>query len=490
MSMNDTDKQQWSGFLAVGMGTFFLILDQSAVNIALPQISTYFHVKISDVQWVVIGYGLTTGALMIPIGRLSDIIGKKTIYLLGFVITGVGSLFAGTASSLVILSASRAIQGVGGAMTQANAMAILITLFPTHMRSFIIGIFMTIIGVASVIGPLFGGVIVQHFGWRWLLLITIPFTFCSSLYAYRVLPQSPSNEVSEDGKYSFDMKGSILFSILMALIMIIMTNGNRFGWISIQIIGGISISLFLGTLFAISQIKTASPLIDLQLLKRRYFVLGSLSSFFTFLSGTAVFFMMPFYLQGVLGYSPSGAGLVMMPMAGCFALSGPVSGWLSDHYGWRKIEIMGLFCVSISLFLLSFVSAQSEVRALLPLLGLVGLGMGLFYSPNSASILSVVEKERYSLATSFINVTRNYASIVGISLTTALITTAMGSLGYEASLDAVREVGASHGVTNAFVGGLNLAFKVQVILIVIAGMLTVFKGKASSGEYTLEENVR
>ena len=490
MSMNDTDKHQWSGFLAVGMGTFFLILDQSAVNIALPQISTYFHVKISDVQWVVIGYGLTTGALMIPIGRLSDIIGKKTIYLLGFVITGVGSLFAGTASSLVILSASRAIQGVGGAMTQANAMAILITLFPTHMRSFIIGIFMTIIGVASVIGPVFGGVIVQHFGWRWLLLITIPFTFCSSLYAYRVLPQSPSNEVSEDGKYSFDMKGSILFSILMALIMIIMTNGNRFGWISIQIIGGISISLFLGTLFAISQIKTASPLIDLQLLKRRYFVLGSLSSFFTFLSGTAVFFMMPFYLQGVLGYSPSGAGLVMMPMAGCFALSGPVSGWLSDHYGWRKIEIMGLFCVSISLFLLSFVSAQSEVRALLPLLGLVGLGMGLFYSPNSASILSVVEKERYSLATSFINVTRNYASIVGISLTTALITTAMGSLGYEASLDAVREVGASHGVTNAFVGGLNLAFKVQVILIVIAGMLTVFKGKASSGEYTLEENVR
>ena len=200
--------------------------------------------------------------------------------------------------------------------------------------------------------------------------------------------------------------------------------------------------------------------------------------------------MMPFYLQGVLGYSPSGAGLVMMPMAGCFALSGPVSGWLSDHYGWRKIEMMGLFCVSISLFLLSFVSAQSEVQALLPLLGLVGLGMGLFYSPNSASILSVVEKERYSLATSFINVTRNYASIVGISLTTALITTAMGSLGYEASLDAVREVGASHGVKNAFVGGLNLAFKVQVILIVIAGMLTAFKGKTSSGEYALEENVR
>ena len=488
--MKDTDRHQWSGFLAVGMGTFILILDQSAVNIALPQISTYFHVKISDVQWVVIGYGLTTGALMIPIGRLSDIIGKKTIYLLGFVIAGVGSLFAGTASSLVILSVSRAIQGVGGAMTQANAMAILITLFPTHMRSFIIGIFMTIIGVASVIGPVFGGVIVQHFGWRWLLLITIPFTFCSAFYAYRVLPQFPSNEVSEYGKYSFDMKGSILFSILMALIMIIMTNGNRFGWMSIQIIGGVSISLFLGTLFAISQIKAASPLIDVQLLKRRYFVLGSLSSFFTFLSGTAVFFMMPFYLQGVLGYSPSGAGLVMMPMAGCFALSGPVSGWLSDHYGWRKIEMMGLFCVSISLFLLSFVSAQSEVQALLPLLGLVGLGMGLFYSPNSASILSVVEKERYSLATSFINVTRNYASIVGISLTTALITTAMGSLGYEASLDAVREVGASHGVKNAFVGGLNLAFKVQVILIVIAGMLTAFKGKTSSGEYALEENVR
>jgi MFS family permease len=347
---------------------------------------------------------------------------------------------------------------------------------------------MTIIGVASVIGPVFGGVIVQHFGWRWLLLITIPLTFCSALYAYKVLPQFSSDEGREHGKSSFDMKGSVLFSILMALIMIIMTNGNRFGWVSIQIIGGLSISLFLATLFAISQIKATSPLIDLQLLKRKYFILGSISGFFTFLSGTAVFFMMPFYLQGILGYSPSGAGLIMMPMAGCFALSGPISGWLSDHYGWRKIEIMGLFCVSISLLLLSFISAQSNVHLLLPLLGFVGLGMGLFYSPNSASILSVVEREKYSLATSFINVTRNYASIVGISLTTAVITTAMGTLGYEASLDAVREVSASHGVKNAFVGGLNLAFKVQVILITIAGIFTFLKGKAGSEQYAFEEN--
>ena len=486
--MGDTDKQKWAAFLAVGIGMFVLILDQSAVNIALPQISTYFQVKISDVQWVVIGYGLTTGALMIPIGRLSDIIGKKTIYLLGFVIAGFGSLFAGTASSLVILSVSRSIQGVGGAMTQANAMAILITFFPIHRRSFVIGIFMTIIGVASVIGPVFGGVIVQYFGWRWLLLITSPFTLLSALYAYKVLPQFHSDEAPEYEKSSFDLKGSVLFSTLMALIMIIMTNGNRFGWISIQIIGGLAISFFLGILFIMSQIKTTSPLIDLELLKRKYFTLGSLSGFFTFLSGTTVFFMMPFYLQGILGYSPSSAGLIMMPMAGCFALSGPISGWLSDHYGWRKIEITGLFCVSISLFLLSFVSTHSKVELLLPLLGLVGLGMGLFYSPNSTSILSVVEKERYSLATSFINVTRNYASIVGISLTTAVITTVMGSLGYEATLDAVREVGASHGVKNAFVEGLNSAFRVQVVLTALAVILTALKGKVVADQHTFVEN--
>ena len=487
-SMRKPEEQKWACFLAVGIGTFVLILDQSSVNIALPQISSHFRVRISEVQWVVIGYGLTTGALMIPIGRFSDIFGKKAIYFLGFVISAVGSLFAGTSPSLGILVISRSIQGMGGAMIQANAMAILITVFPLHKRSFVIGVYMTIIGVASVIGPVYGGVVVQQLGWRWLLLITIPLTVFSALYAYKVLPEFPSDRTSEAGQSSFDLKGSILFSALMAFIMIIMTNGHRFGWFSIQITLALLISIFLGILFTMSQIKASFPLIDLQLLKRKYFALGSLSGFFTFLSGTAVFFMMPFYLQGVLGYSPSNAGLIMMPMAGCFALSGPISGWLSDHYGWRKIEITGLLCVSISLFLLSFITTQSKVEGLLPLLGFLGLGMGLFYSPNSASILSVVERDRYSLGTSFINVTRNYASIVGISLTTAVITTVMGSLGYEASLDAVKEAGSSHGVRTAFVEGLNSAFRVQVVLTALAVILTALKGRVSADQHTFGEN--
>jgi MFS family permease len=195
------------------------------------------------------------------------------------------------------------------------------------------------------------------------------------------------------------------------------------------------------------------------------------------MTATSVFFIMPFYLQGVLDYRPAEAGLMIIPMPALFALSGPISGYLSDQLSWKKVELVGLIATVISLLGLSIVNSESSPSLLLFLLGLIGFGMGFFYSSNSASVLSVVERERYGVGTAFLQLTRDSTSIIGISITTALITIVMGSMGYEPSLDAIYKSGVTTGLKNAFMDGLGLALRVQTALVIVAVVLTITKGK-------------
>ena len=203
--------------------------------------------------------------------------------------------------------------------------------------------------------------------------------------------------------------------------------------------------------------------------------MGSGASFFTFLSGTAVFFIMPFYLQGVLGLSPTIAGFVIMPMAGAFAVSGPLAGFVSDKYGWTRIELLGLGMTACSLIFLSFIDQDTRMVYLLPFLALIGMGMGFFYSPNSSSVLSVINSSDYGVGTAFLNLIRNSANIIGISMATMIITAMMAHSGFEASLDAVNDPNYGDGITVAFISGLSLTLRIQGFLILASVLLTVTK---------------
>jgi MFS family permease len=217
------------------------------------------------------------------------------------------------------------------------------------------------------------------------------------------------------------------------------------------------------------------PLIPVHLFRRKLFSMGSGASFFTFLSGTAVFFIMPFYLQGVLGLSPTIAGFVIMPMAGAFALSGPLAGYVSDRFGWTRIELLGLGMAACSLIFLSFIDQKTSLPYLLPFLAMIGMGMGFFYSPNSSSVLSVIDPSDYGVGTAFLNLIRNSANIIGISMATMIITAMMAHYGFEASLDAVNDPNYGEGIKVAFVSGLSLTLRIQGLLILASVLLTVSK---------------
>jgi MFS family permease len=217
-------------------------------------------------------------------------------------------------------------------------------------------------------------------------------------------------------------------------------------------------------------------MLDLKLFKRRAFSMGVSAAFLTFLGSSAVLFLMPFYLQNVLGYSPRAAGLIVAPSALSMALMGPLSGWLSDRYGWRPFTVGGLALSVCGLFLLSRLTESSSVALVIAALVLQNSGMGLFFPSNSSSVFSSVENERYGIVSSLLNLVRNGANVTSLAVATAIVTATMGAMGFEPSLEAVRD-GGSAGVGHAFTVGLRNAFLTMMGLLLLAMTVSAVSGE-------------
>ena len=460
--------------LTIAAGTFVSVLDQTGVSLALPIMASDFGATIPFVQWVALGYILATGALLLPAGSLSDMIGRKVVYVSGFCVFILGAGLAGMSSDLMAVIAFRILQGAGAAMIQANGMAILTTTFPARERGRVIGMFMTMVGLGAIMGPIISGVVVGAFGWRSVFLLGVPLGLLSLLAAIIVLNRDPPR-ISGIRRLStgFDWTGALLSAGGLTTFLLVMTSAYRIGWTSPIIIGGLALSIGLLTAFIYWERRAPMPMLDLDLFRRKIFALGSSASFFGFLAGTSVFSMMPFYLQDVLDLSPRSAGLFIAPAALGFAVSGPLSGPLSDRFGPRIIEFIGLGILVASLAFLGRLTVDTHPWNVAAAMSMQGLGMGIFYTPNTSSVLSVVERERFGVATAFLNMTRNTASVAGIGAVTSIVTIAMASRGFEPSLDAVAAGGA--GVEAAFTQGLRIAFLLLGSFIGFSIFLTILK---------------
>ncbi len=463
--------------LTIAAGTFVSVLDQTGVTLALPLMATDFGATIPFVQWVALGYMLATGSLLLPAGRLSDMIGRKVVYCTGFVVFTAGAAMAALSPSLMTVILFRIVQGVGAAMIQANAMAILTTTFPASDRGKIIGLFMTMVGMGAIMGPVLAGLIVDTFGWRAVFMASLPLGVLSLATAWVVLISDRSRVAGARQLASgFDWAGALLSAGALLTFLLVMTNAYRIGWTSLWVAGGTALSVGLLAGFIYWERRASQPMLDLELFRRKVFALGSSASFCGFLAGTAVFSMMPFYLQDVINLSPGAAGLVIAPAALGFAAAGPLSGMLSDRVGPRKIEFIGLAMLVASLTILGRLTVDTTAWTVAAAMAMQGLGMGIFYTPNTSSVLSVVELTRYGVATAFLNMTRNTANVAGLGTATTIVTMTMAARGFEPSLDAVAAGGA--GVEAAFTQGLRIAFLFLGCFIFLAILLTFIKPAA------------
>ncbi len=339
---------KWWVFGALAIGTFTGVADHGSVNVALPSIADYFETDLPTVQWVVLGYALAISAFLLPMGRLSDIIGRKKVYIVGMLIFVIGAALAGSSTNVMALIGAKIFQGFGSGMTQGTAMAMVLATFSDSERGKALGFQMSVVGTGGVAGPAVGGFLVSAFGWRSVFYINVLLGGIALIAALIILEE---RRAAQDGRQdSFDWLGAALSTAALLTFLLGMTAGSRMGWTSPAIILTMLAFLALLSAFVWWELRIQSPMFDVRLFKRKLFAFGISASFISFLGMSASRFLMPFYLQAVLGYSPIKVGLIVIPGSLIMIVAGPLSGRLSDRFGWRWFNVGGLTLSAIGLF--------------------------------------------------------------------------------------------------------------------------------------------
>ena len=463
---------KWWAFLAVSIGGFTSAADELSIIVALPTIAAYFHTDLPTVQWAIAGYALTISALLLPMGRLADMVGAKPVYLAGFAIFVVAAVLGGFSPNITTLILAKVIQGCGAAMVQGTGRAMIVSIFPTNERGKVLGAQMSVVGAGAIAGPALGGAVVSGLDWPWVFFITGAAGLLSLVAALLIVKQQ--REPRDNLGRGFDGMGAVLSAGAMVIFLVAIGNGNRIGWTSPFLAAAIAVCFGLLGGFIWWELRTRLPMLDLRLFKNWVFTLGVSAGFVSFVGTYSVFFLMPFYLQGVLGFSPGEIGLIMVPMSLAMIVVGPITGRLSDRYGWWKFKAGGMALTTAGLFLLSRVTETSSLILVMPGMILQGLGIGMFNSPNSSSILSTVGPSRYGVVSGLLALLRNSASVTSLAIATAIVTAVMASMGYPPSLDAISAAGDG-GVQKAFTSGLRLAFLAMGGLLLVGVALSVLK---------------
>ena len=413
-------RHKWLVLSTVSIGTFMATLDGSIVNISLPKIQQAFGVNLTAIEWVVVAYLLVVGALLLPFGRLGDIIGYKRVYLTGFTLFAAASALCGSSNSVWMLVGFRALQGIGAAMLQAMGPAIVTNTFGARERGTALGLNSVSVSIGLSIGPALGGLLTEFGSWRWIFYVNVPVGAFAILWAWRIL----GNERGA-ARQTFDFPGAIfssggLFALLLALIQ-----GESWGWSSPAVLGLIGLSVVLLLLFVFFELRARQPMLDLRLFKIRSFSAGNISLLIAFAGLFIATFLLPFFLEQGQGLSPLKAGLLLTPIPLTTLVFAPFAGLLSDHIGPRIPATVGIAIMAFGLYTLTQLHASASYWDLIWRLMIIGMGQGVFNSPNSSAILGSVPRIRLGVASGTLAEMRINGQVLGIAAGGAIIANRM-----------------------------------------------------------------
>jgi len=410
------DRRRWLILSSVSVGTFMATLDGSIVNISLPKIQESFGVELAVVEWVVVGYLLVVGSVLLPFGRLGEVVTFKRVYLAGFAVFTVASAFCALAPSAAALVLFRVVQGLGAGMLQAMGPAIVARTFGSGERGRALGFNAISVSIGLSLGPALGGLLTELGTWRAIFLVNVPVGIFAILWAARILPA----EQRRAGQ-SFDLRGAVLSSTAVFALLLALINGQSWGWSSPPTLGLLAAFVILGALFLRVETRAVQPMIDLLLFRIRAFSAGLASLVIVFSGLFTATFLLPFLLQQGSGFTPLEAGLLLTPIPITTALVAPFSGALSDRIGSRLPASAGVGIMALGLLSLTQLPAAFTVPDLVWRLVLVGLGQGLFMSPNSSAILGSVPRTRIGTASGTLAQMRVTGQALGIAISGAIV---------------------------------------------------------------------
>jgi EmrB/QacA subfamily drug resistance transporter len=405
-------RSPWWGFSAVSVGVFMATLDGSIVNVALPAIRGHFGASIGSVEAVVSVYLLVISAALLAAGRLGDLLGRRRVFTAGMLLFTLGSGLCGSAWSLPVLVAARAVQALGASAMMSMAPAIVTSIFPRERRGQALGAVSSVVAAGLTAGAPVGGAILSFTSWHAIFLVNLPVGVAGAAWAWRALPEEPAGK-----RPPFDVPGAVwLGAALATAIGVLETAPHSRRWAVALAAAAVVASILLWR----AERRSSAPLVDPELLGNRTISLGLVAAL---LSYAAIFHQMllsPFFLADVkgLGQMPLAATLTVVPVS--LMLTSPIAGWFSDRRGPRIPQVLGGGMVAAGLAWLAIADAETPMWAVVAGLALEGAGMGLFQPPNNSAVMGALPPAKLGSGGGLLATSRNVGMVLGVATGGAL----------------------------------------------------------------------
>ncbi len=406
--------------LSVCIGQCIVGLDQRAMTVALPTLAQTFNTPFTTIQWTILVYDLVLVGLIITMGRLGDLFGRRRFYTLGFVIFVIASAICGLAQSTGQLIFFRAVQALGGSMIAANGRAIVSVNLPQEQRGRALGLTSTAFHIGFLTGPALGGFLIDSIGWRWIFYINLPFSLAGAYLAWKIVPETRTASSTDTKNQPIDVAGALLLLVTNGLFIYAIDQLPRVGWRQPTFLITFACAIIAGIFLVRTEARATAPILLLSMFRIRQFSSGVASLFLVAATLSAINFLLPFFLQNLLGYSPSQVGWIIVADSVIIMGMAPIAGALSDRLGSRLLCTIGVAVITVAQLFLATLNLQSSLlRILLPLI-VWGIGWALFNAPNQSSILGAVSQERIGAAAGMIATTARAGGAMGVALSATL----------------------------------------------------------------------
>jgi EmrB/QacA subfamily drug resistance transporter len=411
MALNDGNRRWWT-LAAMCFALFMVMLDNTVVNVALPSIQHDLHTSIAGLEWTVNAYTLAFGVLLVTGGRLGDIFGRRRVFLIGVLLFAASSAFIGFSQSSAWLIGGRAVQGLGAALMMPATLSIITNAFPPHERGRAIGTWAGVSALALAIGPVLGGVLVEHVSWQSIFFINLP--VAAGAVAVTLFATRESRD--ETVVPTVDVAGIGAITVGLTALTLALVEASSWGWGSARILGLFALAAVALAAFAQIERRVRVPMVDFGFFRSRTFLGTNVVAFIVSFAMLGMFFFLTLYMQDVLGYSPLQAGIRFLPTTLMVIVVAPIAGRLTDTIGPRPLIAAGLVLVAASLGWQSFLTPTSGFDFLLPGFVLMGVGIALVMSPMSTAAMNAVDQTKAGVASGILSMSRMVGGTLGVAV--------------------------------------------------------------------------
>lgn len=445
-------RRRWWTLLVLCVSLIVITLDNTILNVALPTLVDELHATNSQLQWIVDGYTLVFAGLLLTAGTLGDRFGRKGALQVGLVIFALGSLLSALATDPSHLIATRSIMGIGGAFIMPSTLSILTNVFKEGERGRAIGIWSGVAGLGVAIGPLAGGYLVDHIGWEAIFLVNLPVVAIGIIAGVFLIPSS-----KDPSHAKLDIPGAVLSIVALSALVFGLIEAPSWGWTSSTILAAFAVAVVGFVLFAFRELHTEHPMLDISFFSNPRFTAASVAVSLVFFAMFGYSFLVTQYLQFVLDYSPSGAGLAMLPFALAMMVTAPNAPRLVERIGTKLVVTIGLSMVSLSMLLQIQLTTESTYMSILWRMLFLSVGMGLTMAPATESIMGSLPLAKAGVGSAMNDTTRQVGGTLGVAIIGSVLSSIYGSKVVEALSGTPAPQAAIDAASESLGGALQVA---------------------------------